>query len=174
MLNRSYTSRRELEEHTFHPVIALLVPLAAIFLQALLPRPVPYLTIVDLPLIVTIFFAVSRRTPITGALTGAIIGLLQDALTGQPIGVNGLAKTVIGYIAASIGLQVDVEALTTRVLMNFLFSVLNSVLLYLIVRRLLGLSSQQFVWKHELIRAGINTAVAVPTFLLLDRAKRVA
>lgn len=174
MLNRSYTSRRELEEHTFHPVIALLVPLAAILLQALLPRPVPYLVIVDLPLIVTIFFAVSRRTPIAGAFTGAIIGLLQDALTGQPIGVNGLAKTLIGYIAASIGLQVDVEALSTRVLMNFLFSLLNSVLLYLIVRRLLGLSSQQFVWRHEFIRAGINTAIAIPTFLLLDRAKRIA
>ena len=174
MLNRSYTSRRELEEHTFHPVIALLVPLAAILLQALLPRPVPHLSIVDLPLIVTIFFSVSRRTPIAGALTGATIGLLQDALTGQPIGVNGLAKTLIGYIAASIGLRVDVEALTTRVLMNFLFSLLNSVLLYFIVRRLLGLSSQQFLWKHELIRAGINTAIAIPTFLLLDRAKRVA
>ncbi len=174
MLNRSYTSRRELEEHTFHPVIALLVPLAAILLQALLPRPVPHLSIVDLPLIVTIFFSVSRRTPIAGALTGAAIGLLQDALTGQPIGVNGLAKTLIGYIAASIGLQVDVEALTTRVLMNFLFSLLNSVLLYFIVRHLLGLSSQQFLWRHELIRAGINTAIAIPTFLLLDRAKRIA
>ena len=173
MLNRSYTSRRELEEHSFHPAVALLVPLAAILLQSLLPRPVPYLTIVDLPLIVTIFFAVSRRSPIAGALTGAAIGLLQDALTGQPIGVNGIAKTVIGYIAASIGVQVDVEALTTRVLMNFLFSLLNSVLLFFVVRRLLGLATEHFLWKHELLRAVINTAIAIPTFLLLDRAKRL-
>lgn len=173
MLNRSYTSRRELEEHSFHPAVALLVPIAAILLQALLPRPVPFLSIVDLPLIVTIFFAVSRRSPIAGALTGAAIGLLQDALTGQPIGVNGMVKTLIGYIAASIGLQVDVEALTTRLVMNFLFSLLNSVLLYFVVRRLLGLSSEQFFLRHELIRAGINTAIAIPTFLLLDRAKRV-
>ena len=173
MLNRSYTSRRELEEHSFHPAVALLVPLAAVLLQALLPRPVPYLTIIDLPLIVTIFFAVSRRSPIAGALTGAIIGLLQDALTGQPIGVNGIVKTLIGYVGASIGLQVDVEALTTRVLMNFLFSLLNSVLLFFVVRRLLGLATEQFLWKHELIRAGINTAIAIPVFLFLDRAKRV-
>jgi len=172
MLNRSYTSRRELEEHSFHPAVALLVPLAAILFQSLLPRPVPYLSIVDLPLIITIFFSVSRRSPIAGALTGAAIGLLQDTLTGQPIGVNGLAKTVVGYTAASIGLNVDVEAPTTRILMNFLFSLLNSVLLFFIVRRLLGLASQQFLWKHELIRAAINTAIAIPTFLLLDRAKR--
>ena len=39
----------------------------------------------------------------------AAIGLLQDALTGRPIGVNGMAKSVIGYIAASIGIQIDVE-----------------------------------------------------------------
>ena len=173
MLNYSYTSRRDLEEPSFHPAVALLVPLAAILLQSLLPRPVPFLTILDLPLIITIFFAVSRRSPIAGALTGATIGLLQDALTGQPIGVNGIAKTLIGYIGASIGIQVDVEALTTRILMNFLFSLLNSVLLFFIVRRLLGLSSQQFIWKHELIRAVINTAVAVPIFLSLDRAKRM-
>ncbi len=173
MLNRSYTSRRELEEHSFHPIVALLVPLAAILLQALLPRPVPYLSIVDLPLIVTIFFAVSRRSPIAGALTGATIGLLQDALTGQPIGVNGVVKTVIGYIGASIGLRVDVEALTTRLVMNFLFSLLNSVLLFLVVRRLLGLATEHFLWKHELIRAVINTAIAIPIFLLLDRAKRL-
>ncbi len=172
MLNRSYMSRRELEEHSFNPVIALLVPLAAILLQALLPRPFPYLSILDLPLIITIFFAVSRRSPIAGALTGAIIGLLQDALTGQPLGVNGIAKTLIGYIVASIGLRVDVEALTTRVLMNFLFSLLNSLLLFFVIRRLLGLANEHFIWKHELIRATLNTAVAIPTFLLLDRAKR--
>jgi rod shape-determining protein MreD len=173
MPTSSFTSRRELEEHSFHPAVALLVPLAAILLQALLPRPFPSLLILDLPLIVTIFFAVSRRSPVAGAFTGAAIGLLQDALTGQPIGVNGLAKTVIGYVGASIGLQVDVEALSTRVLMNLLFSLLNSLLLFLIVRRLLGLASEHFVWKHELLRAAVNTAVAIPVFMLLDRAKRV-
>ena len=73
-----------------------------------------------------IFFAVARRSPIYGAMTGAAIGLLQDALTGQPIGINGMAKSIIGYAASSIGVQVDVENLTTRVLMNFGFSLLQS------------------------------------------------
>jgi len=44
--------------------------------------------------------------PPVGTLTGAAIGLVQDALTGRPIGVNGMAKSVIGYIVASIGVQV--------------------------------------------------------------------
>ena len=171
MTTHSYTSRRELEEHSFHPTVALLVPLLAILLQALLPKPFPRLAILDLPLLVTIFFAVSRRSPITGALTGAMIGLLQDALTGQPIGVNGISKTVVGYIGASIGVRVDVDALTTRVVMNVLFSLLNSALLFLIVRHLLGLAGEHFLWRHELIRAGVNTAVALPLFYVLDRTK---
>jgi rod shape-determining protein MreD len=148
------------------------VPIGAIVLQALLPRPFPRLAILDLPLIVTIFFAVSRRNPVAGTLTGAAIGLLQDALTAQPIGVNGMAKSVIGYIAASIGIQIDVENLTTRVLINFGFFLINSVLLFLINRRLLGVSNFHIQWGHELIRAAINTVVALPIFFLLDNAKR--
>ena len=172
MPNRSYTSRRELEEHSFHPAVTLMVPVAAIVLQALLPRPFPWFIYLDLPLLITIFFAVSRRSPIAGALTGAAIGLLQDALTGQPIGINGIAKTIIGYAAASIGLQIDVENITTRVLINFGFSIFNSVLLFLINRRLIGLADFQLSWTHELIRALANTLLAIPVFVLLDRAKR--
>lgn len=173
MSTRSYTSRRELEQHSFHPAAALLVPLGAIILQALLPRPFPRFAIFDLPLIVTIFFAVSRRSPIAGAFTGATIGMLQDALTNQPIGVNGIAKTIIGYAAASIGIQIDVENLSTRVLINFVFSLVNSGLLYFIQRRLIGLPGFHLVWTHELLRATANTLVAIPTFLILDRAKSV-
>jgi rod shape-determining protein MreD len=172
MPSRSYTSRRELEEHSFHPAVTLLVPVAAVVLQALLPRPFHWFVYLDLPLLITIFFAVSRRSPIAGALTGAAIGLLQDALTAQPIGINGIAKTIIGYAAASIGLQIDVENLTTRILMNFGFSVLNSLLLFLINRRLIGMPDFHLSWAHELIRALANTLLAIPVFTLLDRAKR--
>jgi len=173
MLNRSYTSRRELEQHTFSPVVTLLVPVLAILLQSFLPRPFPRFAILDLPLIVVLFFAVSRRSPIAGALTGAIIGLLQDALTNQPIGVNGMAKSAIGYTAASIGLQVDVESPLTRIVITFGFSIVNSVLLFLIDHRLLGLPGFHLLWGHELIRACANTVVAIPIFFLLDRTKRI-
>ncbi len=172
MATHSYTSRRELEQHSFPPAVAVLVPIAAILLQALLPKPFPRLAILDLPLIVTIFFAVSRRSPVAGTLTGAAIGLLQDALTNQPIGVNGMAKSVIGYIAASIGIQIDVENLTTRLLINFGFSILNSFLLFLINHRLLGFPGFHVLWVHEIIRASVNTVVAIPIFLLLDNTKR--
>jgi rod shape-determining protein MreD len=172
MTTRSYTSRRELEEYHFSPFALLFVPLGLILLQALLPKIFPRLLILNLPLIAVVFFAVGRRNPIFGALTGAFIGLVQDALTGQPIGVFGLANTIIGYAASSIGIQVDVENLTTRLVMNFVFSLFQSVLLFLIHRTMLGDAGSHISWVHESARAGINTAIAIPLFLLLDRLKR--
>jgi rod shape-determining protein MreD len=171
MQTHSYTSRRELETYHFSPLITVLVPLGFLLLQAFLPKIFPRLLILDLPLVAVIFFAVARRSPIAGTITGTVIGLLQDALTHQPIGVNGIAKAIIGYAASSIGVQVDVENLTTRILMNFVLSWLQSLLLFLIFRYLLGVRETHLLWVHELVRASLNTAVAIPVFLLLDRVK---
>jgi len=172
MATHSYTSRTEFEQYRFSPLITVAVPLALLLTQAYLPRILPRLIILDLPLLAVIFFAVGRRNPIAGAITGAVIGLFQDALAGQPIGINGMAKTIIGYAASSIGLQVDVENITTRVLMNFTFSMMQSGMLFLIERYLLGIRDYHLLWLHELLRAGLNTAVAIPLFMLLDRTKR--
>jgi rod shape-determining protein MreD len=164
-------SRREVEQQSFSLTVALLVPLGAILLQVLLPKALPRLAILDLPLIVTLFFAISRRNPIAGTITGATIGLLQDVLTSQPIGVNGMAKSLIGYAAASLGSRIDVENTGTRAVLTFGFSLVQSVLLYLIERRLLGVRAFHVLWLHELLRAVVNTAVGVPIYLLLDRFK---
>ncbi len=172
MATRSYTSRTEFAQYTFSPVVVVAVPLLLILLQAFLPHIFPRLLILDLPLIAVIFFSVSRRNPIFGAITGALIGLLQDALTGQPIGIYGIANTIIGYAASSIGLEIDVENIATRVLMAFGFTLLQSGLLFLIEHYLLGFSTYRLRWVHELVRAGVNTAVAIPIFVFLDRTKR--
>ena len=68
----------------------------------------------------------ARSVGIPARLVTGFVPGTQDALTGRPIGVNGMAKSVIGYIASSIGVQVDVDNLLTRVGMNFGFSLLNS------------------------------------------------
>ena len=171
MATRSYTSRSEFEQYKFSPLVTVAVPFVFILVQASVPKIFPRFIYLDLPLIAVIFFAVARRNPILGAITGACIGLLQDALTGQPIGIYGMAKTVIGYIASSIGLQVDVENITTRVLMNFGFSILQSALLFMIHRFLLG-QTTKVLWLYELNRALFNTIVAIPIFWLLDRTRR--
>ncbi|HXS13732.1 MAG TPA: rod shape-determining protein MreD [Acidobacteriaceae bacterium] len=171
MPEHSYTSRAELDQYAFRPIVTVLAPLLCILLQAMLPKTWAKFNYVDLPLIATIFFAVARRNPITGTITGTLIGLLQDGLTNHPFGVYGIAKAIIGYIAASIGFAVDVDNMVNRVLLNFGFSLVQSGMLYLITRRLLADPSVHLQPVHELVCAVVNAIVAIPVFLLLDRFK---
>ncbi len=164
-------SRREMEVHRFHPVVLILVPLIAIFLQVYLPLRFPSFTILNLPLLVVIYFAVSRRSPITGTLIGLVIGLIQDAMTHLPLGINGVIDCIIGYLAASIGVRIDVDNPGTRLMMNFLFILFASVLHVFILSRLLGMHETWF-WVHELIRALVNALIGVILFALLDRMRR--
>ena len=173
MITRSYMSRREVEEHTFSVLVTIVVPLVAILLQVYVPRIIPVFAMVDLPLLVTIFFAVSRRSPIAGTATGAMIGLIQDVITpNQPIGVNGMVMSVIGYAAASLSSQLDVENPITRALLSFLFTLLQSGLIFLIERRLLGHTGFRLLWVHELLRALFNTILGLLVYAFLDRWKR--
>jgi rod shape-determining protein MreD len=170
MAELSYTSRREIDQYGFHPAVTLLAPLGCILLQAVLPRIFPRLDLLDLPLIATIFFAVARRSPIAGAVTGTLIGLVQDGLTNHPFGVNGITKALIGYGAASLGFAVDVDNLLNRAMLLFSFSLVQSLLLYIIIRWLLG-DIIRLQFGHQLLAALANTLVGVPLFLLLDRFK---
>ena len=171
MPEHSYTSRRELDQYHFHPLVALLAPLALLILQVILPKIWAPLGIVDLPLIAVIFFGLARRNPIAGAVTGTLIGLFQDGLTNHPFGVFGIAKAVIGYIAASVGFAVDVENVLNRALLNFGFSLMQSGLLFVIQRLLLADRSVHAMVLHEVVRALVNTLVAVPVFFALDHFK---
>ena len=150
--------------------VAVLVPLTAIFLQAFLPLHLHFFSIFDLPLLVVIFFAVARRSQVAGLLTGAAIGVLQDALTHHPIGVYGIAKTVVGYGASSIGVKLDVENLGARMLVTLIFYVVHEFVYFLVARGLVGLTLE-WSWPHELGSAVANAIVAAILFTLLDRLK---
>ena len=167
----TYTSGEQVEVYRFKLPVALLVPLAAIFLQAFLPLRLPFFTIFDLPLLVTIFFAVARRSQGAGMVTGALIGLVQDSLTHQPIGIYGIAKTVVGYGASSLGVKLDVENAGARFLVTLFFYVVHEVVFFSVARGLVGLSVA-WSWPHELASAFANAIVAVPLFFLLDRFKQ--
>ena len=171
MATITYTSREEIEVHRFSAVATVGVPLAALFFQIYVSSHFTFLKLVDLPLLVTIFFAVSRRNQLAGMLTGCAIGLTQDALTHLPIGIYGICKTIIGYGASSIGLKVDVDNPGSRFLMVFFFTFLHDGLYFIVRRNLLGIPSD---WRtlHELSAALANALVAVVLFALLDRTKK--
>ncbi|HEX8927085.1 MAG TPA: rod shape-determining protein MreD [Terriglobales bacterium] len=165
-----YDSRDQVEVYRFSWPVTFLLPAIALLLQAFLPVRARTLNIIDLPLLVTIFFAVSRRNPVSGLATGAVLGLAQDALTHLPLGVCGIAKTLIGYIASSLGARIDVENPGSRFLMTFAFYLIHNALYILILR---GLANQPlgFHWAHEMIAALVNALLAVAVFAALDPLK---
>jgi rod shape-determining protein MreD len=167
----TYTSREEIEVHKFSALATIGIPLAAIFAQAYVPAHLTFVKIFDIPLIVTVFFAVSRRNQLAGMLTGCAIGLVQDALTHLPIGIYGISKTIIGYAASSIGVKVDVDNPGSRFLMMFCFTLLHDFLYVIVSRQLLGIPAD---WRfgHELSAGLANAILAVLLFTLMDRTKQ--
>jgi len=160
--------RRDLEIHRYPLLVYTLVPLVALVLQAWLPRVVGRYDWFDLPLVVTIYFALGRRSPIQGTLMGAALGLFEDALSHHPIGINGIAKTVVGFLAASVGIRIDVDHTTVRMLLTFGLSLLSSCIYFFVVRFLLGLPTE-WSWLTEVLRAVGNALIAVVLFPLFDR-----
>lgn len=160
--------RRDLEIRRYPVLVYVLVPLASLVLQAWLPRELGQYAWFDLPLVVTVYFALGRRSPIQGTLMGAVIGIFEDALSHRAIGVNGIAKTIVGFMAASVGVRIDVENHAIRLILTFLLSLLSSAICIFIYRVLLGLQ-YQWQWLTEVLIAVGNSIVAVVFFPLLDR-----
>jgi len=164
------TSREEIEVYRFGPVISVLIPLLALLIQAFVPVRFRSFAIFDLPLLVTIFFAVARRSQVAGMVTGALIGLFQDALTHQAIGLYGVAKTVVGHGASSLGVRIDVENPGTRLLVTSGFYLAHQAVYFLVARNVLGIAIE-WLWARTLLAAVLNGLVATVLFGLLDRFK---
>ncbi len=157
-----------LEQRRYPKLLYVFAPLAALVLQAWLPRVVGQYAWFDLPLVITVYFALGRRSPVQGTIMGMIMGVFEDALTHRPIGINGIAKTVVGFLAASVGVRIAVENQTIRLLLNFLLSLLSSAIVVFIYRFLLGLD-YQWQWFTELFSAIGNSLIAMVLFPALDR-----
>jgi len=161
-------SNTHLETRRYPKLLYVMVPLAALVLQAWLPRVVGKYAWFDLPLIITVYFALGRRSPVQGTIMGAIMGIFEDALTHRPIGINGIAKTAVGFLAASVGVRIAVENQAIRLFLNFLLSLLSSAIVVFIYRFLLGLD-YKWQWFVELYSAVGNSLIAMVLFPLLDR-----
>ncbi len=160
--------RRDIEIHRYPLLVYVLVPLAALVAQTWLPRVFGQYAYFDLPLVVTIYFALGRRSPIQGTLMGAALGLFEDALSHLAIGLNGIAKSIAGYLAASVGVRIDVENHTIRVALTFLLSLLSGAIYLFVSRFLLGLEFQ-WNWLGEIFKAIGNSVIVLLLFPLLDR-----
>jgi rod shape-determining protein MreD len=168
----TYTSGEQVEVYRFSLPVTVGVPLAALIIQAYVPKYFPgFAVYVDLPLLVTIFFAMARRSPIAGLFTGAFIGLAQDMVGHNLIGIYGIAKTVVGYGASSLGVRLDLENAGARLLVTLGFYLVHSAV-YFTVGRVLVNMTQQWSWPHGILAGLVNGVIGVLLYFLLDRFKQ--
>lgn len=165
------SAESHIEVHKFRGGTIVGTLIIIFFLQAFVPKYFHSLAILDLPLLVTIYFALSRRNPSSGLLLGMAIGLLQDSLSGVPLGFYGIAKTIIGFLASSIGARLDTEHPAARFALTIFFFGLQQGILVL-ERRILLAQPEVWFTTHLAVAALINAVVGVLLFTLLDRLRK--
>ena len=166
-------SELHIEVHKFRAGAIIFAAAFALMLQAFLPIYFPKAGILDLPLLITIYFGLSRRNPSTGLLLGMTIGVLQDSLSGPtvPLGLYGIAKTVIGYLASSIGARLDTEHPAARFALTIAFYAVHQGIVALTQRLLLS-QTEPWLTMHLGTAALLNGLVAVFLFMFLDRLRK--
>jgi rod shape-determining protein MreD len=164
------SSQREGQIARFRAWVLLLVPILAIGFQLYVPLFFPFAHFVEMPLLVVLYFALMRRGPIGGLFIGAAVGLAQDSLSKNPLGMFGIVYTLVGYFAASMGMRLDVDHVFIRLLLAFFFYLFHEVLYWVMARALLG-QVLQLEWQRILIQGLLNAVVGISLFHFLDRLR---
>jgi rod shape-determining protein MreD len=163
-------SERESRISHFRIWVLIAIPLLAILFQLYIPLLLPFLGFLDIPLLVTIYFAMMRRSQLGGMFTGMVLGLAQDSLSRDPLGMFGICRTLVGYFSASIALKIDVEHPLIRLIITFAFYQFDQFMLWVLERALLQLTVI-FDWRQALLIGFLNGVVAIALFHFLDRLK---
>lgn len=161
-----------IEVHKYYAGVVPLAVVLALVLQAFFPVHFRWAGYLELPLLVTLYFALSKRNPSTGLLLGMVIGLLQDSLGHTPLGLYGIAKTLVGFVGSSIGARLDVEHPIARFLLTIGFYWFHHAIFALTSGLLLAQRGQIYISVPILIASLVNAFIAIALFPLLDRFRR--
>ena len=166
----SDSSRKKSRIAQFKWITIFCIPLAAILYQVYVPPFFRQLAYLEMPLLVTVYFALMRRSPVLGILFGMGIGLTQDSLSSNPLGMFGIAKTLVGYLVAWASLRVDVDRARVRLALAFVFYVFHQWSYWFIGSSLLGQRLTFSFWE-TLALGVVNALAAVPLYHILDKLK---
>ncbi len=140
-----------------------------IFQSTLVPMILPgwYLVGVDLALIPVIHFALTRGT-LSGMMTGALVGYMQDAMTGGVLGINGVTKVVAGYTGGVLKEKLFVRGIGHRAI-SVSGAVIFSILSKFAVLALFGQAGPSIVSPFLFWAFLGNTILALGFHALLSR-----
>lgn len=149
--------------------ILILLLLAGSF-EVLLGRALPELRrYLDLPLILVVYLSL-HSTAAKGAFRGTCFGLLSDLLVGTLLGLNGLSKTLIGYLVGLLRVRAAAEGVLGRMLLLAAAAALDTVVLVAILD-LLGQPLPDGPVPFIAIRSCVAAVAGVFVFRGYDRIK---
>lgn len=156
-----------------HPAVISLAALAALLLQTFLPLKVPLARLMDFPLLVVIYAALTRRDRLFGIGLGTGLGVLQDALSHGYIGIFGIAKAVVGYLAASASTRFELESLVGRTVLTGVFVLVHNLCVAALEHALLE-TPPAFQPAALASAVLVNAALGLLLFQVLDHFRRPA
>jgi len=122
----------------------------------------------DLLVAFVVYFA-WMRGPVSGVVGGFTVGLLQDLDAPGPLGLNALAKTVVGFIVAKAGFRVHRSNIGVRFFFFFVAMLVHDVIYFgVYTAGEFGAFMRQFVFVA--IPSALYTTVLV--VLLLSTVER--
>jgi rod shape-determining protein MreD len=164
---------RPIAVYQIHPAILTVASLAALLLQTLLPLKLPLARLMDFPLLIVIYFALMRRDKVFGIALGTGLGLLQDALSHVYIGIFGIAKAIVGYLAASASTRFELESVAARTVLTGVFVLVHNLCRAALQHVLLD-APPAFKPIETASAVLVNTALGLILFQILDRFRRPA
>ena len=120
----------------------------------------------DLVLIAVVYVALTSG-PVAGLLTGSVAGIVQDALSSGVIGIGGLAKSIVGFIAGLTGQQFIVTAALPRFVMFLGVTAVHSVV-FIGLYAVLELRTFQSPWTAVSSQAVANGVVGMIAFTIIE------
>ena len=121
---------------------------------------------VDLVLVAVVYVALTSG-PGAGMLAGSLAGLIQDSLSSGVIGIGGLAKCIVGFLAGGIGQQFIVTAALPRLVM-FIGATVAHAAVFMGLYVLLGLRTFPSPWSAVLGQAVGNSVVGMVAFGIIE------
>lgn len=120
----------------------------------------------DLVLVVVTYVALTSG-PVTGMLAGSLAGIIQDALSSGVVGIGGLAKSIVGFLAGAIGQQFIVTAALPRLVM-FLGATGVHAAVFMGLYVVLGLRAFPSPWTAIASQALGNAVVGLIAFAIIE------
>jgi rod shape-determining protein MreD len=120
----------------------------------------------DLVLVVVVYVALTTG-PVTGLLAGSVAGIIQDALSSGVVGIGGLAKSIVGFVAGVIGQQFIVTAALPRFVM-FLGATALHAAIFMGLYVVLELREFPAPWAAIASQAIVNAAVGMIAFTIIE------